>query len=128
MPDAASNGANQRRTKIHFANANAACTTNEGVPAWMPDSAGMLCWPTPRELPGLIWNPMADHQRDAASNDDNSRAYVQQGDKPVVVTSDRFRVNVQRMAPVEHYQRQENHGDPTPEYPAPSNTPPPSHI
>ena len=43
MPDTAPNGANQRRTSDYCTNAAAARTTAEGVPAWMPDSAGMLC-------------------------------------------------------------------------------------
>ena len=41
MPDAAPNGANQRRTTIHCTNSTAVCTTSDGVPAWMLDSAGM---------------------------------------------------------------------------------------
>ena len=40
MPDAAPNGANQRRTTNHCTNATAARTTAEGVPAWMPGHYG----------------------------------------------------------------------------------------
>jgi hypothetical protein len=38
MPDAAPNGANQRRTTSHCTNGTAACTTSECVSAWKPDS------------------------------------------------------------------------------------------
>jgi hypothetical protein len=42
VADAAPNGANQRRTRNHSTNVTAACTTDKGVPAWMPDSTGTL--------------------------------------------------------------------------------------
>jgi hypothetical protein len=42
MPNAAPNGGNKGPTRIHFTNDTLAWTTKEGVPAWTPDSAGML--------------------------------------------------------------------------------------
>lgn len=71
---------------------------------------------------------MANHQRDAAGNDGDDGADVQDGDKSVVVTIHSLRVNVQHMAAVECRHGQENHRDATPEYGAPRNTPPASRT
>ena len=71
---------------------------------------------------------MTNHQRNAGSDDSNDRADVQKGDDSFVVATHCFRVHVQRVAAIEHYQREENRRNTTPEYHPSRNTPPRIHV
>jgi len=56
---------------------------------------------------------MTNHQRDAAGDDSNDRADVQDEDDSIVVAARCFRVHVQRVAAIEHRQREEDHRNTT---------------
>ena len=71
---------------------------------------------------------MTNHERYATSDESKDRADVQKGDDSVVVAARCLRAHVQRVAAIEHYKREENRRNTTPEYLPSRNTPPRIHI